>query len=185
MVSQVLTGIEEKMQVSIRVLKDELATVRTGHASPSLIEHVKVNYSGALMALNQVAGVSAPEAGLLVVHPWDKGAVKDIEKAILASDLGLNPVNDGSVIRISIPPLSEERRQDLIKVVRKRVEERKIAVRNLRHEAMDELKKLEKDKEISQDDHKRALEQLQKLTDRFVAEIDKLGREKEAELLEV
>lgn len=185
MVNQVLLGIEEKMKVSLRVLKEELATVRTGHASPALIEHVKVDYGGTLMALNQIAGISAPEAGLLVVHPWDKGAMKVIEKAILTSGLGLNPIDDGSVIRISIPPLSEERRQELIKVVRKRVEERRVALRNLRHEAMDGLKGLEKEKEISQDEHKRGLDQLQKITDGFIAEVERMGRDKETELMEV
>ena len=185
MVSQALLSIEEKMRTSVGILKEDLATIRTGHASPALIEHLKVEYAGVPTPLNQVAGISAPEARLLVIQPWDRGSISGIEKAILKSDLGLNPTSDGNVIRISIPPLSEERRQELIRVVRKRVEERRIAVRNLRHEAMDALKRLEKDKEISQDEHKRALDQLQKLTDRFMSDIEQIGIDKEAELMEV
>jgi len=124
-----------------------------------------------------------PEARLLVIQPWDKSSIRNIEKAILTSDLGLNPSSDGNVIRISIPPLSEERRQELIRVVRKRIEERKVVVRNLRHEVVNELKAMERDKEISQDEHKRTLNQLQKLTDSFIADIDQIGQDKEAELL--
>jgi ribosome recycling factor len=185
MVNEALTTTEHKMQASIKVFRADLATIRTGHATPGLIEHVKVDYAGVPMPLNQLAGISAPEAGLLVVQPWDKASIPSIEKAILKSELGLNPTNDGNIIRIAIPPLSEERRQELIKVVHRRVEERRIAVRSLRHEAMNEMKKLEKDKEISQDEHKRALDQLQKVTDAFVAEIEELGQAKEQELLEV
>ena len=185
MVIQTLSGVEQKMQASVRILKEELATIRTGRATPALIEHIKVDYAGVPTPLNQIAGISAPEVSLLVIQPWDKSSISSIEKAILKSDLGLNPSSDGNVIRIGIPPLSEERRQELIKVVRKRVEERKVAVRSLRHEAMDALKKLEKDKEISQDEHKRAFEQLQKLTDLFISDIDQIGRDKEAGLMEV
>jgi len=181
----ILTSIEEKMRISVGALKNELATIRTGHASPALVEHIKVEYAGVPTPLNQIAGISAPEARLLVIQPWDKSSFRGIEKAILKSDLGLNPSSDGNVIRISIPPLSEERRQELIKAMRKKVEERKIAVRNLRHEAMNELKAMEKNKELSQDDHKRALSQLQKLTDGFIAGIDQIGQAKEAELIEV
>ncbi len=173
------------MRTSIVAFRNELATIRTGHASPALIEHVKVEYAGVPTPLNQIAAISAPETRLLVIHPWDKGSVGSIEKAILKSDLGLNPSTDGSVIRIVIPPLSEERRQELIKVVHKRVEERRVAIRNLRHDALEELKKLEKDKTMSQDEHKRASVQLQKLTDYFMADIDKIGQSKEAELKEV
>jgi ribosome recycling factor len=185
MVSDVLLGIEGKMKACVEGLKKELAAIRTGRASPALIEHIKVEYAGVPTPLNQIASISAPEARLLVIQPWDKSSIRNIEKAILKSDLGLNPVNDGNIIRISIPQLSEERRQELIRVVRKRVEERRIAVRNLRHEAMNELKSLEKNKEISQDEHKRALNQLQKLTDCFIADIEEIGRNKETELMEV
>ena len=185
MVSQIFRNTEGKMQTSVGAFKNELATIRTGHATPALIEHVKVEYAGVPMPLNQLAGISAPEARLLAIHPWDRSSIGSIEKAILKSELGLNPTNDGNVIRINIPLLSEERRQELIKVVRKRVEERKVMVRGLRHETMDELKRLEKDKEMSQDEHKRALDQLQKLTDRFISDTEQIGRDKEAELIEV
>jgi ribosome recycling factor len=185
MVSPTLWNIEEKMRTSIEALKRELATIRTGHATPALIEHIKVEYSGVPLPLNQIAGISAPEARLLLVQPWDRGSINSIEKAILKSDLGLNPTSDGSVIRINIPPLTEERRQELIKIVRRRIEERRIAIRNLRREAMDELKGLEKNKDISQDELKRALDQLQKLTDSFTANAEQIGQDKEAELIEV
>ncbi|MFC1914308.1 ribosome recycling factor [Chloroflexota bacterium] len=184
MIVDVLKHAEEKMQASLKAFRSELVTVRTGHATPGLIEHVKAEYAGVPTPLNQLASISAPEARLLVVHPWDRSSIMSIEKAILKSDLGLNPANDGSVIRIGIPPLSEERRQELIKVVWRRVEERKVVVRNFRHEAMDELRKLEKNKEISQDDQKRAQEQLQNITDRMIDEIDKMGQDKKTELME-
>ncbi len=173
------------MQASVDGFGKELTTLRTGRATPALVEHVKVEYAGVPTSLNQIAGISVPEARLLVIQPWDKSSIHSIEKAILKSDLGLNPSSDGNVIRISIPELSEERRQELIKLVRKRAEERKITIRNFRHEVMNELKGLERDKEISQDEHKRALNQLQKITDAFIAEIDQIGRDKEVELMEV
>jgi len=185
MASQTLGNIEEKMRKTVEGLKKELATIRTGRATPTLIEHLKVEYAGVPTPLNQMAGISAPEARLLVIQPWDKGSIRSIEKAILTSDLGLNPVNDGNIIRINVPPLSEERRQELIKVVRRRAEERRITVRNLRREALDELKELEKNKDVSQDEHKRALNQLQKLTDSFIADTEQIGRDKEAELRQV
>jgi ribosome recycling factor len=185
MVNEVFKSIDEKMKNSVKMFRADLATIRTGHATPALVEHIKVEYAGVPMPLNQLAGISAPEAGLLLIQPWDKGCLRDIEKAILKSELGLNPGNDGNIIRIAIPPLSEERRQELIKVVHRRVEERRVVIRNLRHEAMNELKTMEKDKEISQDEHKRALDQLQKITDVFIAEVEKLGTSKEQELLEI
>ena len=185
MISDTLQNAEKKMQASVAGLKKDLAAVRTGRASPSLIEHVKVDYAGVPTPLNQLAGISVPEARLLVIQPWDKNVISGIEKAILKSDLGLNPSVSGNIIRINIPPLSEERRQEMIRVVRKRIEERKIIVRNLRHEALNGLKGLEKDKEISQDEHKRALNQLQMLTDSHITDIEKIGRDKEVELMEV
>ena len=184
MVSDALKTIDEKMRASVGGLKKDLATLRTGRATPALIDHIKVDYAGIPTPLNQIAGISVPESNLLVIQPWDKGTIRDIEKAILKSDLGLNPSSDGNVIRISIPPLSEERRQELIKVVRKRVEERKIVLRNLRHEVVKELKDMEQSKEISQDEHKRAFDQLQKLTDVFIDEVERIGRDKEVELME-
>ena len=185
MVSHTLLSIEEKMRKSVEVLTRELATIRTGHATPALIEHLKVEYASVPIPLNQIAGISAPEARLLVIQPWDKGSIHSIEKAILKSDLGLTPTSDGNVIRLNIPPLTEERRQELIKVVRRRLEAGRIALRNLRREAMDELKELEKNKDISQDEHKRALNQLQKLTDSFIADAEQIGQDKETELVEV
>ncbi len=185
MASQALRNAEEKMRKSIEVLKRELATIRTGRATPALVEHIKVEYAGVPTPLNQIAGISVPGARLLVIQPWDRGSLNSIEKAILKSDLGLNPASDGNVLRINIPPLTEERRLGIIKMVRKRVEERKIIVRSLRHEAIDELKGLEKAKDISQDEYKRALGQLQKLTDGFIADTDQVGRDKEEELSEV
>ncbi len=185
MVTDILRNSESKMQTSTRAFRNELATIRTGHATPALIEHIKVEYGGMLMPLNQVASTSAPAANLLVIQPWDKSSLRSVEKAIQTSDLGLNPISDGNVIRISVPPLSEERRQELTKVVRRRVEERRIVIRNLRHEAIDDLKGLEKNKDISQDEYKRALDQLQKLTDSFIANAEQIGRDKEVELMEV
>ena len=140
MASPTLQNIEEKMHKTVEGLKQDLATIRTGRATPSIIEHVKVDYAGVPTPLNQVAGISVPDARLLVIQPWDKSIIRNIEKSIQKSDLGLNPVSDGNVIRINIPPLSEERRQELIKVVRRRVEERRVTIRNLRREAMNELK---------------------------------------------
>ncbi len=185
MVSSSLQNAEAKMRASIEGLKRELATIRTGHATPALVEHLKVEYAGVLTPLNQIASISAPEARLLVIQPWDRASIPGIEKAILKSELGLNPSISGNVIRLVIPPLSVERRQELTKVVRKRVEERKIMIRNLRRDVMGELKELEKNKDISQDEHKRALDQLQRLTDKFIADIEQIARDKEAELMEV
>lgn len=184
MASETLRTIEEKMHKTVDGLKKELATFRTGRATPSIVEHIRVEYAGVPTPLNQIAGISAPEASLLVIQPWDKGSIRSIEKAILSSDLGLNPVSDGNILRISIPPLSEERRQELTKIVRRRVEERRVAIRNLRREAADELKEFEKNKDISQDEHKRILNQLQKLTDSFIADTEQIGQDKETELME-
>jgi len=185
MVNPTLLNTEEKMRASVGILKKELSSIRTGRATPALVEHLKVEYAGVPVPLNQIAGISAPGANLLVIQPWDRGSLRSIEKAILKADLGLNPANDGNLIRINIPPLTEERRQELIRVVRRMIEERKIIIRNLRREAVNELKGLEKSKDISQDEHKRALDQLQKLTDSFIADAEQIGRDKEAELLEV
>jgi len=185
MVSDTLRNVEEKMRTSIKVLQRELATIRTGRATPTLVDHIKVEYAGVPTPLNQLASISTPGVRLLVIQPWDKSSIHSIEKAILKSDLGLNPINDGNVIRINIPPLTEERRQELIKVARGKVEKEKIVMRNIRHDAMDELKGLERRKEISQDELKRALDQLQKITDGFIANAEQVGQDKEAELAEV
>ena len=185
MVSDTLRNVEEKMRTSIKVLQRELATIRTGRATPTLVDHIKVEYAGVPTPLNQLASISTPRVRLLVIQPWDKSSLHSIEKAILKSDLGLTPINDGNVIRINIPPLTEERRQELIKVARGKVEKEKIVMRNIRRDSMDELKRLEKGNEISQDELKRALDQLQKITDGFIANAEQVGQDKEAELAEV
>lgn len=185
MSTQTLRSIEDRMRKTVEGLKTELAAIRTGRATPAIVEHVRVDYAGMPMPINQIAGISVADAKLLVIQPWDKSNIRNIEKAILASDLGLTPVSDGNVIRINIPPLSEERRQELIKAVHRRIEERRIAIRNLRRDGLEELKELEEKKEISQDQHKQASNQLQKLTDAFIANAEQIGRDKEAELKQV
>ena len=185
MPSNVLPGVEKKMKAVSEGLKQELATIRTGRASPALVEHLKADYAGTLMPLNQLASISAPEARLLVIQPWDVGSLHSIEQSIQKSDLGLNPINDGRLIRLNIPPLSEERRQDLTKIVHKRLEERRVAVRNLRRDALEEIKKAEKSKLISQDDSRREQEQLQKMTDANILVAEKIAQEKEKELMVV
>jgi len=185
MASNILTTVDKKMKAVSEGLRTELATIRTGRASPALVEHLKVDYAGVPTPLNQIAGISVPEARLLVIQPWDPGSLKSIETAILKSDLGLNPLNDGRLIRLSIPQLSEERRQELTRVVHKRLEERRVAVRNLRRDALEEIKKSEKNKEISQDESRRYQEQLQKMTDSYIAIAEKIAQEKEKELMSV
>ena len=185
MVTNILASTKAKMQASVGALKQELSGIRTGHASPALVERLKVDYAGVPVPLNQIAGISAPGARLLIIQPWDKGSLRDIEKAIMKSELGLTPSNDGNVIRLNIPALTEERRHELTRLVKKRIEERKIIIRNIRRDALDALKGLEKDKEISQDELKRATDQLQKLTDVAIVEAEQAGRDKETELMEV
>lgn len=182
---EVFSTAEEKMQKAVEVHERELANIRTGRASPGLVEHLKVDYYGAPTPLNQVAGVSVPEARLLVIQPWDRQALGAIEKAILKSDLGLTPSNDGNVIRLTFPQLTQERRQDLVKMVRKKIEDGKVALRNVRRDAMEELRTLEKNKELSEDEQKRASEQLQKVLDHYIQEMDRVGKHKEAELMEI
>ncbi len=185
MINEPLKITEEKMRSAVEALRKELVTIRTGHATPALLEHLKVNYAGVPTPLNQVAGISAPAARLLVIQPWDKSSLGQIEKAILKSDLGLTPTSDGSVIRINIPPLSDERRQDLVKLVHTRLEKERVVIRNLRRDTAEELKKSEKNKEISQDELRRQLDQLQKITDAFIAKVDQVGQEKEKDIREV
>jgi ribosome recycling factor len=185
MPSNVLPVVDKKMKAVSEGLKTELATIRTGRANPALIEHIKVDYGGAPIPLNQIAGISAPEAKLLVIQPWDPGSLHSIEQAIQKSDLGLNPINDGWLLRLAIPALSEERRKDLTKIVHKRLEERRVAVRNLRRDAHEEIKKAEKDKLISQDEAKRETDQLQKMTDSYILVAEKIASDKEKELMEV
>jgi ribosome recycling factor len=184
MISDVLVATEAKMTKSVEALRRELAVLRTGRASPSLLEHIRVDYYGTPTPLNQLASISAPEARLLIIQPWDRAVVSTIKKAIIKSDLGLNPSSDGSVIRLVIPQLTEERRKELVKVVRKRVEESRVAVRNIRREALEELRRMEREKEISEDEEKRALNQLQLLTDNFIEKVDQVGKGKEIEVME-
>jgi ribosome recycling factor len=185
MQNNILSVVDKKMKAISEGLRQELATIRTGRASPALVEHLKVDYSGVPTPLNQIAGISAPEARLLVIQPWDPGSLRSIEQAIQKSDLGLNPINDGRLIRLNIPPLSEERRQELTKIVHKRLEERRVGVRNYRRDALEEIKKAEKNKEMSQDESKRSQEQLQKMTDAYILVAEKIAQEKEKELLSV
>ncbi len=176
---------EDKMKKSIEVLKDDLLSIRAGRANPALLDKITVEYYGQVTPLNQVAGISAPEARLLVVQPWDQSLIPVIEKEILKSDLGLNPSNDGKVVRLMIPQLTEERRRDLTKIVKKNGEDTKVAIRNIRRVAIDEVKKLEKDKEISEDERKVAEEKVQELTDKYVKEVDVVTKAKEDELMEI
>lgn len=185
MIEDILLATEKKMETSIEALKRELASIRTGRATPALIEHVKVDYAGVPTLLKHIAGISASGASLLIIQPWDPSSRPSIEKAIFKSNLGLTPNIDGNTIRLNIPPLTEERRQELTKLVRRRIEEGKIAIRNLRREATDELKQLEKNKEISQDNYKRAVNKIQTLTDSFIDIAEQAGQNKEAELMEV
>ncbi len=184
MISDVLVATEAKMSKAVEVLVREFAVLRTGRASPGLLEQIRVDYYGTPTPLNQLAGISAPEARMLIIQPWDKGVLPTIEKAIIKSDLGLNPSSDGSVIRLAIPQLTEERRKELVKLVRKRVEERRVAVRNIRREALEKLRVMEREKEISEDEEKRALTQLQVLTDSFIEKVDRIGKDKEIEVME-
>lgn len=185
MTGQLFQETEDKMKKAIEVMRKDLASLRAGRANPSLLDKVQVDYYGSLTPINQLAGISAPEPRLLVIQPWDKTVIPAIEKSILKSDLGLNPSNDGNVIRLAIPQLTQERRQDLVKVVRKKAEEFKIVVRNARRDANDSIKAMEKDGDISEDEAKRAQEQIQKLTDEYIEQIDKILDNKEAEIMEV
>jgi ribosome recycling factor len=185
MIDDVFNGAKDRMTKAVEALRHELATIRTGRAHPGLVEHLRVDYYGTPTPLNQIASISAPEPRLLVIQPWDRQALGAIEKAILKSDLSLTPTNDGTVIRLSIPQLTEERRRELAKVVHKKVEEGRVEVRNIRRDGHDELRRLQREKLISEDDQYRGQEKLQKLTDDFVQQIDRLGEEKEAELLAV
>jgi len=185
MVKETLAQAETKMAKSIEALRNHLGSIRTGRASPALVDHIQVEYYGADMPINQLANVSVPDPRMLVIQPWDQSALKNIEKAIQLSGLGINPTNDGKVIRLGIPPLNEQRRRDLTKRVRHEVEESKIALRNLRRDAQNELKKLESDKQISTDELKRAQDKLQEIIDRYSREMDQVGSAKEAEVMEV
>lgn len=185
MIDDALLDATERMEKALEALRRDLATIRTGRASPALVEHLKVDYYGNPTPLNQLATISTPEARLIVIQPWDRGSIGAVEKAILRSDIGLNPASDGTVIRLAIPQLTEERRREIAKQVRKRVEQGRVEVRNIRRDCHEHIRKLEHDHEISQDELHRAENELQKLTDDHIKEIDKVGQEKEEEVLAV
>jgi len=185
MIKDIYAEAEEKMKKAIAAFQRELSTLRAGRANPSLLDNIEVNYYGVPTPLNQLAGVSAPEARLLVVQPWDKQSIPEIEKAIQKSDLGLTPSNDGNVIRLTIPELTEERRKDLVKYVKKKAEEGRVAIRNIRRDANDTIKQMEKESEISEDESKRAQDDIQDLTDKMIGEVDKILDAKENEIMEV
>jgi len=185
MIEDTLRDAEHRMQSAVQALDRDLDTVRTGRARPGLVEALKVEYYGTPTPLNQMATINAPEPRLITIQPWDKTQLGTIEKAIQKSDLGLTPTNDGNIIRLVIPPLNEDRRKDLVKVVHKKAEDARVAVRNVRRDSLDHLRKLQHDKEISDDDERRAQERLQKITDKHIAEVDRHGHTKEQELLEV
>ena len=182
-VNDIYRDAESRMKKSLEHLHHELTRIRTGRATPALLDVVKVQYYGSPMPLNQVSTVSAPEARMLVVQPWDKGMIGEIEKAILSSDLGLNPTNDGNVVRVPIPELSEERRQDLLKVIRKMCEETRVAMRNVRRDANEHVKVLEKKHEVSEDESHKMLDKIQKMTDDYIKKVDELFHAKENEIL--
>lgn len=181
----IIASAEERMKKSVASLKDDLAAVRTGRASASLFDKLRVDYYGEKSPLNQVANISVPEARLIVIQPWDRAMIAEIEKAIRSSELSLNPSNDGKVIRISIPPLTEERRKELVKQAKAQAEASRVAVRNIRRDGNDELKKALKDGELTEDEEARSSEELQKLTDSYIKDINRILDEKEKEILEI
>ncbi|MCC6314517.1 MAG: ribosome recycling factor [Thermomicrobiales bacterium] len=185
MIDDVLNDCRTRMEKAIDALRRDLSTIRTGRASPSLVERLMVDYYGTNTLLNQMAGISAPETRLLVIQPWDRGALGAIEKALQKSDLGLTPNNDGQVIRLNIPALTEERRKQLVKLVHHQLEDGKVALRNIRRDAITSVRELMNEKMISADDERRAVQQVDELTKRFVDEVDKIGKTKEQEVLEV
>ncbi len=185
MIDQIMQDGKTKMEEVIAATKRTFSGIRTGRANPGLLDRIMVSYYGTPTPLNQMASVSVPEPRLLVITPWDKGSIKDIEKAILVSDLGLVPSNDGTVIRIAIPTLTEERRKELVRVVRKDAEDHRVAVRNIRRDLNDAVKKLEKSGDVSEDDSHRVQDEVQKRTDEFIKEIDELLKAKEKEIMEV
>ena len=185
MVTTLLSNAESRMQKAVEALKRDMNTVRTGRASPALVENLSIDYHGIPTPLNQLATISVPEARLLVIQPWDRQAVSAIERGILKSDLGLNPAADGVVIRLPIPQPTEERRRELVRVVKRQAEEARVSIRNIRRDVIDKLRTMERNKELSQDDNRRSQDQLQRLTDAFVTQIEALADAKEAEVMEV
>ena len=185
MVKDILNDAKGRMKKTVEHLSRDLAAVRAGRANPALLDGIMVDYYGQSTPINQLANIAIPEARLLVIQPWDKSVIPEIEKAIMKSDLGINPNNDGNVIRLAIPTLTEERRKEIVKVVRKRAEEARIATRNIRREANDDIKQAEKDKLLSEDESKKRLDVIQQLTDNIIKDIDRVLETKEKEVMEV
>ena len=185
MINDLKKANEARMKKTVSVYEENLGNIRAGRANPQILNNISVDYYGQMTPINQVAGISAPEPRLITIAPWDVNLIPEIEKAILKSDLGLNPSNDGKVIRLVIPQLTEERRKDLIKVVKKDGEDSKVAIRNIRREMIDDVKKMEKDKELSEDELKVAEKDIQDLTDKYIKEIDSVVANKEKELMEI
>ncbi|MBA3378893.1 MAG: ribosome recycling factor [Chloroflexota bacterium] len=185
MIADILKDTESRMRKAMDALHNNLESVRTGRASPTLVERIHVDYYGSSTPLNQLAGISVPESRLIVIQPWDRGSIGPIEKAIMQSDLGLNPNNDGQVIRINIPMLTEDRRKQMVKVVHGTTEDTKVAVRNIRRDALSQAKDLANKKEVSEDDERRASQEVESLTKKYVDEAEKIGKAKEQEVLEV
>ena len=181
----VLSEVDLKMDRAIDALKRELNALRTGRATPSLVENISVDYYGVPTPLNQIASISAPDARAIMVQPWDKSAMKEIEKSLLKSDMGFNPSNDGNNITVPVPPLNTERRQDMVKLLKRKIEDGKVSIRNVRRDGQDRLRKMEKDKDISQDESSRAQDQLQKATDGHTKTVDQVSAAKEAEIMQV
>ena len=179
------TNIKEKMKKSISVYEEKLAEIRAGRANPAILNKIKIDYYGTPTPINQVGGISVPEARLIVIQPWDVSVLKEIEKAILASDIGINPNNDGKVIRLAFPELNEERRKEIVKDVRKMAEDAKVAVRSIRREGIDEAKASQKEGEMTEDELKQAENEIQKITDKNIEEIDKILEEKEKEVMSI
>lgn len=185
MIKDLLKDAEHRMQGAIKNLADDLSAIRTGRANPALVERLAISYYGAPTPLMQLATISVPEPRSLMIRPFDAGTLKEIEKAIQASDLGLNPNSDGKVIHLNLPPLTEERRRELVKQVHTRLEESRVAVRNIRRDSHNDMRDFEKEKLISEDDLKSGEEDLQKMTDKFIEEVGEVGEKKEAEIMEV
>ena len=181
----ILTDTNERMTKSIDALKRELSTLRTGRATPSLLDNIHVDYYGTSTPLNQLASVSAPDAQAIIIQPWDKGSIQDIEKSLSTSDLGFNPSNDGNQITVPIPPLTQERRFEMVRLLKKKIEDGKVSVRNVRRDSVERLRKLEKEKSISQDDSRRGQDQIQKSTDSYTKLIDDISKAKEDEITQV
>ncbi len=185
MYKEVMKDAESRMKKAVEIYQYELQGIRTGRASPLLVERLEVDYYGTMTPLNQIAAITVPEPHLISIKPWDVSAIKAIEKAILKSGLGLTPNNDGKIIRLVVPPLTEERRRELVKLVHSKTEEAKVAIRNVRRDAIEDLRKMEKNGDITEDDLKDGKEEVQKLTDKYIEEIEKLEKQKEDEIMEV